>query len=62
NVEQIAEVRTPPDWSVEMETFTQQLVVNMETVNKVGKYPNWNTLDNAILTNINRPNSPPIVG
>lgn len=57
NVEQIAEGRNPKDFSVEIQTFTQQLVVNMETVNKVGKYPNWNTLDNAILTNINRPNT-----
>ncbi|MEM6699400.1 MAG: TolC family protein, partial [Bacteroidota bacterium] len=57
NVEQIAEGKDPKDFSVEMETFTQQLVVNMETVNKIGTYPDWNILDNAILININRPST-----
>jgi len=33
----------------------------METVNKIGKYPNWNLLDNALLVNINRPNSQRVI-
>lgn len=57
NVEQIAEGRNPKDFLVNIETFSTQLVVNMETVNKLGKYPTWTILDNALLTNINKPNT-----
>ncbi|MEM6316214.1 MAG: TolC family protein, partial [Bacteroidota bacterium] len=57
NVEQIAEGKNPKDLRVDMETFTHQLMVNMETVNKIGKYPNWRVLDNALLTNINQPST-----
>ena len=57
NVEKIAEGENPEDFPVNMESFTNQLVINMETVNKIGKYPNWNLLDNALLVNINRPNT-----
>lgn len=57
NIERIAEGKDPKDFSVDMETFTSQLVINMETVNKVGQYPNWTVLDNALLVNINRPNT-----
>lgn len=57
NIEQIAEGKNLKDVRVDMETFTYQLVVNMETVNKVEVYPNWMILDNALLTNINRPNT-----
>ncbi|MEM9832603.1 MAG: TolC family protein [Bacteroidota bacterium] len=54
NVEKIAEGKNPKDFSVNVEEFTSQLVVNMETVNKTGKYPTWRVLDNALLTNINK--------
>ena len=57
NVERIAEGKDPKAFPVNMETFSSQLVVNMETVNKIGKYPNWTVLDNAILSNINKPNT-----
>lgn len=57
NVEKVAEGNDPRDFPVDVETFTNQLVVNMETVNKIGKYPNWTLLDNALLVNINRPNA-----
>lgn len=57
NVEKIAEGKNPADFPVDMETFTNQLVVNMETVNKIGLYPNWPLLDNALLVNINQPNT-----
>jgi outer membrane protein len=55
NVEKIAEGKNPKDFPVEIETFTNQLVVNMETVNKIGHYPKWTLLDNALLININKP-------
>lgn len=57
NVEKVAEGNDPRDFPVDVEAFTNQLVVNMETVNKIGKYPNWTLLDNALLVNINRPNA-----
>ncbi|MCR9290296.1 MAG: TolC family protein [Bacteroidetes bacterium] len=57
NVEQIAEGENPKDFPVNIETFTNQLVVNMETVNKIGLYPKWTLLDNALLININKPNT-----
>lgn len=57
NVEKIAEDKNPKDFPVAVETFTNQLIVNMETVNKIGKYPNWALLDDALLININKPNT-----
>ena len=57
NVEKIAEGKNPKDFPVNMETFNNQLVINMETVNKIGQYPNWPLLDNALLVNINKPNT-----
>lgn len=57
NVEKIAEGKTPKDFPVDIETFTNQLVINMETVNKIGKYPKWTLLDNALLVHINKPNA-----
>lgn len=57
NVEKITEGKNPKDFPVDIETFTRQLVVNMETVNKIGVYPKWTLLDNALLVNINRPNT-----
>ncbi len=57
NVEKIAEGENPKDFPIAVETFTNQLIVNMETVNKIGKYPNWALLDDALLININKPNT-----
>ncbi len=57
NIEKIAEGKNLKDLPVDMETFSNQLVVNMETVNRIGKYPSWSLLDNALLMNINKPNS-----
>lgn len=57
NVEKIAEGKNPKDFPVDIETFTNQLVINMETVNKIGKYPKWTLLDNALLVHINKPNA-----
>lgn len=57
NMVKIAEGENPKDFPVNIESFTNQLVVNMETVNKIGKYPNWTLLDNALLVNINKPNT-----
>ncbi len=55
NVERIAEGKAPKDFPVNIESFSKQLVVNMETVNKTGKYPDWTLLDDALLVNINKP-------
>ena len=57
NVEKIAEGKNPKSFPIEMETFTKQLVINMETVNKIGKYPKWTLWDNALLVNLNKPNT-----
>lgn len=57
NIEKIAAGKNPKDFPVNIESFTNQLVVNMQTVNKIGKYPNWTLLDNALLVNINKPNT-----
>lgn len=57
NIEKMVEGKNLKDLPVDMETFSNQLVVNMETVNKMGKYPTWSLLDNALLVNINKPNS-----
>lgn len=55
NVVQIAEGKNPKDFPVDIASFTHQLVVNMETVHQIGKYPTWPLLDNALLININQP-------
>lgn len=57
NIEKITEGKNPKDFPVDIESFTDQLVVNMETANKIGKYPNWTLLDDALLVNINKPNT-----
>lgn len=57
NIEKITEGKNPKDFPVHIESFTNQLVVNMETVNKIGKYPSWTLLDNALLVHINKPNT-----
>lgn len=57
NIEKIAEGKNPKDFPVHIESFTNQLVVNMETVNKMSIYPNWTLLDNALLVNVNKPNT-----
>ncbi len=54
NVSKIAEGKDPKDFRVQMESFTNQLLINMESVNKTGVYPNWNVMDNALLVNINK--------
>jgi outer membrane protein len=57
NVEKIAEGKDPKDFPLNMDAFTNQLVINMETVNKIGIFPNWTLLENALLININKTNS-----
>lgn len=54
NVSKIAEGQDPKDFSVQMESFSSQLLINMESVNKTGVYPNWTVMDDAILVNINK--------
>ena len=57
NMERIVEGQDLKEFPVTIESFSNQLVVNMQTANKVGKYPNWTLLDNALLTNINKPHT-----
>ncbi len=57
DVEKIAEGKDPSDFPVDIESFTKQLLVNMETVNKIGMYPKWTLLNDALLVNINKPNT-----
>jgi len=57
NVEKVAEGKNPTGFPVDIESFTRQLIVNMETVNKIGKFPKWTLLNDAILININKPNT-----
>ncbi|MEO1713812.1 MAG: TolC family protein, partial [Bacteroidota bacterium] len=55
NTEKISEGQDPKDFAVSIESFSSQLVINMETANKMGKYPNWTVLDDALLVNVNKP-------
>jgi len=55
NTEKIAEGENPRDLSIDMESFTKQLVLNMETANRIALYPKWALLDNALLVHINKP-------
>ncbi|MBI1317004.1 hypothetical protein GC167_09130 [bacterium] len=57
NVERIAGGENAMHLPVQIESFSNQLIINMQTVNKTGLYPNWTVLDNALLVNINQPNS-----
>lgn len=61
NIQKIAEGENLKDFPVNVADFTTQLIVNMETVNKIGKYPSWKLLDNALLTNINRVNTSRVI-
>ena len=54
NVAKIAEGKNAKDFPTEIETFTNQLIINMETVNKTGVYPSWDILGKATLININK--------
>lgn len=53
NVMKIAEGQNPAGFSLEMESFTERLLINMKAVRKTGVYPSWEILDNATLLNIN---------
>ena len=54
NVAKIAEGKNAKDFPTKIETFTNQLIINMETVNKTGVYPSWDILGKATLININK--------
>jgi len=54
NVSKIAEGKDPKDFPVKMESFTRQLIINMEMVNQTGIHPNWDVMDNAMLINVNK--------
>ncbi|NOU62124.1 TolC family protein [Marinifilum caeruleilacunae] len=54
NVSKIIEGHDLKDLPVQVENFVHQLVINMESVNKTGIYPNLNILDDALLVNVNQ--------
>ena len=54
DIAKIAEGKNPKDFPTKIETFTKQLIINMETVNKTGVYPSWDILGRATLININK--------
>ncbi len=57
NVEKITDGLNPKDFLVDIETFSNQLQVNMKVANEIEIYPEWSLLDNAILVNINEKSS-----
>ncbi len=57
NIERIALGENPKDFPVSIEAFSNQLMLNMATVNRIGKYPKWEVLDDALLININTPHT-----
>lgn len=52
NIMKIIEGQKPEDLSVKMPTYTEDLVINMEAVNRSGVYPPYTVLQNAIIENI----------
>jgi len=52
-VSKIAEGVKPEDLDVSIQAFTEELYINMKSVNKTGIYPSWEVLDYATLVNIN---------
>ena len=61
HIEKIVDGKDPKDFSVDIEAFTHQIVFNMETVNKIGIYPKWSLLDDALLMNINKRSSDRVI-
>ena len=54
DVSKIAAGQDAKDFPIVIETYTHQLLINMETVNKIAVYPPWNLLAEATLININK--------
>jgi outer membrane protein len=52
NVIKILEGQLPADLSVEMKTYGENLIINMETARQIGIYPNFDVLSKAILSNL----------
>jgi len=52
NVIKILEGQSPADLSVEMKTYGENLIINMETARQIGIYPNFDILSKAILSNL----------
>ncbi len=52
NVLKITEGMNASAIPVSMETFTEDLMINMRTVNRTNHYPNWEVMADAILLNI----------
>ena len=52
NVIKILEGQSPSDLSVEMKTYGENLIINMETARKIGIYPDFDIMSKAILSNL----------
>lgn len=52
NVIKIIEGILPSDLPVEMATYGENLIINMETARKIGIYPNFDILSKSILSNL----------
>jgi outer membrane protein len=52
NVIKILEGQSPSDLSVEMKTYGDNLIINMETARRIGIYPDFDILSKAILSNL----------
>lgn len=57
NALKIAEGQEAANLPVEMPNFTEDLIINMETVNKTKLYPSWDLLAQAIMINVNKINT-----
>ncbi len=57
NILKISEGSNAADLPVLMNTYSETVVINMNTVRKVGAYPNWEMVSEAILLNANKPDT-----
>ena len=53
NISKIVDGANAADLPVQINTFSQTVVINMNTVREVGAYPNWDIVSEAILLNVN---------
>ena len=53
NIYKISQGTDPADLPVEINTYSDNVVINMHTARQVGSYPNWDIMTEAILLNAN---------
>ena len=57
NVSKVLEGINAGNLPVELTSFTDNLIINMKTVNKTKIYPSWQMLTQATLVNVNKPDT-----